>query len=100
MTVSVRDISPLGIGIIHRQPMSVGEQFILYLPAAEGDAKAIRCSVTRWHPMGEGKFSIGAVFDQTVSTAAMQAPGSLNALTAEEKLLVRELEKRLEQLDR
>jgi len=59
--VQVRDISPDGLGFVHSEPLKVGEKFILYL-SSMSEPKAILCTVTRWNPVGERFFSIGATY--------------------------------------
>src|SRR5438874_12176736 len=59
--VEVRDISPDGLGIVHTEPLNVGENFILYLSSTT-EPKAILCTVTRWNPLGQRFFAIGAAF--------------------------------------
>ena len=61
--VIVRDIAISGLGIVSTQPMRFGEQFMVTLPRPAAAPLRICCTVTRWSPLGEGRFAIGAIFD-------------------------------------
>ena len=62
--VVLRDISPSGIGFIHSEAMKAGDQIIAWLPRPDAEPAKVHCVVTRWHPLGEELFVIGAMFDR------------------------------------
>jgi len=71
--VIVRDVSPEGIGVIHTQPLRMGDKFVLRLQSDSGKSRDILCTVMRWRPEGEKQFSIGAVFTQEISVSDLAA---------------------------
>jgi len=59
----VRDLSPRSIGILDRQPMLPGDQFMLCLRAqGRGGNRAVVCTVVRCIPLNKHLFNIGATF--------------------------------------
>ena len=62
LSVLIRNLSPTGLGFLHEQIMSLGEEFALVLPR-EGDTPAIvLCAVASWQPLARDLYSIGAQF--------------------------------------
>jgi hypothetical protein len=63
MVVMVRDLSPRSVGILDRQAMSVGDQFMLCLKAqGRGGNRGVVCTVVRCIPINKHLFTIGATF--------------------------------------
>jgi hypothetical protein len=63
LVVMVRDLSPRSIGILHRQAMSPGDQFMLCLKShGRGGNRGVVCTVVRCIPINKHLFSIGATF--------------------------------------
>jgi hypothetical protein len=59
----IRDLSTGGIGILHHEPIPVGQQFLLCLKAkGASPASAILCTVARIKCVDEGLYIIGARF--------------------------------------
>ena len=71
--VIVRDVSPEGIGILHTQPLRMGDKFVLRLFSDNGKPRDILCTVMRWRPEGEKHFSIGAMFTQEINVTDLAA---------------------------
>lgn len=62
VSVTVRDLSPSGIGFLHDRQMVLDEQFALLLPR-DGDTPAVvLCTVAFWQPLARDLFAIGARF--------------------------------------
>jgi hypothetical protein len=63
VVMMLRDLSPRSIGIIDRQAMSPGDQFMLCLKAqGRGGNRGVVCTVVRCIPINKHLFSIGATF--------------------------------------
>jgi hypothetical protein len=63
--VSVRDVSPGGVGFLHVARIPLDEQFVLLLPSQDGDV-AILCAVAYWQPLAKDVFAIGARFTRVL----------------------------------
>lgn len=65
LRVRVVDLSPQGIGILNRKPLSVGSEFLVRIPQ-EGEERPIfvRCSVRSCTAAGDGLFRIGSEFSE------------------------------------
>lgn len=63
--VSLRDVSPGGVGFLHVARIPLDEQFVLLLPSQDGDI-AVLCAVAYWQPMAKGVFAIGARFTRVL----------------------------------
>jgi hypothetical protein len=61
-TVTVRDLSRAGIGILSPQPLALDQQFVLLLPQADDSPALVLCAVAFWQPVARGAFAIGARF--------------------------------------
>ena len=55
-----RDISPTGIGLLHRMPVSVQRQVVLTLPMHGGHQVQVRAEIVWCVPCGEGWYLSGA----------------------------------------
>jgi hypothetical protein len=72
--------------IIHTEPLFVGEQFILHIPAVnfgreqQAKVRAALFTVLHYHPLGDACFTIGARFDRELNV--VQSDCEQNALTA------------------
>ncbi len=60
--IHVRDISAMGIGIIHNLKMAVKQQFIIEMPLEEGGSRRILCEVKNCRRLADDLFGIGASF--------------------------------------
>ena len=67
--VVMRDISTVGVGILFDKPMRMNEQFALRLPLTDTAPLWIVCTVTRFRPVSEDTFGIGATFSHILSTS-------------------------------
>jgi hypothetical protein len=69
--VLVRELSSTGVGLVSPEPMVPGEEFLLRLPANDGEL-AIRCQAVRCEQAGNGSriYTIGAAYRQVVDLAA------------------------------
>lgn len=63
----LKDISPLGIGLIHSEIMLKDDLFIATLPRIDADPVKVRCAVVRWSTLGKDFFVIGATFNRVLS---------------------------------
>jgi hypothetical protein len=62
----IRRMSIQGIGLLHPQPIPVGERFTVLLPRTEGrQPVAVLCTAVRCDE-GDGLHKIGAVFDALI----------------------------------
>jgi hypothetical protein len=62
MTVTVRNVSSRGIGILHPRALKTGDQFTLKMSREGGQAVSILCSVARCERIHDTLFAIGAEF--------------------------------------
>jgi hypothetical protein len=64
VSVAIRDLSSVGIAVVHNQRLVQGEQFILRVPALDGQniSTAVLCTVVHWRLVGSGVYMIGARF--------------------------------------
>ena len=58
-TVTVRDLSRAGIGILSPQSLALDQQFVLLLPQADDSPALVLCAVAFWQPVVRGTFAIG-----------------------------------------
>jgi hypothetical protein len=63
--VTLRDVSPGGVGFLHAGRVALNDEFVLILPSSEGNV-AILCGVAYWQPVAEGMFAIGAKFTRVL----------------------------------
>jgi hypothetical protein len=63
----IRRISVQGIGLLHEQAISIGEEFTLLLPRPQRSPVSVRCSSVRCEEGGDGLYRIGAVFIAVLS---------------------------------
>ena len=66
--VVMRDISTVGVGILFDKPMRMNEQFALRLPLTDTAPLWVVCNVTRFRPVSQETYSIGATFSHILST--------------------------------
>jgi hypothetical protein len=64
--VYMNDVSLLGAGFIHRERMSLTQEFILQLPCKRDSALRVLCVVRRCEECGP-KFFVGASFERVLS---------------------------------
>jgi hypothetical protein len=57
--ISIEDFSPTGVGVIHREPMKVGELYLLNVPRRGHQDLVVQLSVARCRPLPDGTFQIG-----------------------------------------
>jgi hypothetical protein len=116
VSVAIRDLSPLGIGVIYDQQLDPGEQFILRVPGqSQTSPTAILCTVVYCRSLTPAAFSLGARFVGRVESGNSAASprldsGSMESMTRmfqqqaaaglsqEEAEQVREVEERLRRL--
>ena len=67
VTVVVRDISQVGLSIIHSASIAEGEAFTVVLPRSKSQPLVVDCIATRWCPFGKELFVIGARYERIVS---------------------------------
>ncbi len=92
VTVVVRNSSSSGIGILARDPLQPGAQFLLCLATNTHVDRAMLFTVRHCSSLASAMFNIGAIFDRFVKHPRSNA-GS--ALLPEEMRQVEELERRL-----
>ncbi len=61
LTMSVRDISTRGIGLVHASPLINGRQFVVYLTNDQSPARLL-CTVVHGKRVKQGHYHIGAEF--------------------------------------
>jgi hypothetical protein len=57
--VNVRDISSTGVGLIHNEPLPLGQKYVVREPSIIPRSQPCLYTVVRADPAGEGKYSIG-----------------------------------------
>jgi hypothetical protein len=57
--VNVRDISATGVGLIHNEPLPLGQKYVVREPSIIPRSQPCLYTVVRADAVGEGKFSIG-----------------------------------------
>jgi len=70
LAVGVRNLSRSGIGLIHVQPLAVGQELMLHLPTSDDPDNCISYRIVRCTRLGAKLFSIGA---RLVAEVAKQA---------------------------
>jgi two-component system, cell cycle response regulator len=60
VTVRLKDLSSMGIGIIHNQPIEPGSQFIIHLAQSGGETKTLLYKAVRCETSSAGLSAIGA----------------------------------------
>ena len=61
-TVSLRDLSAVGVCIVTSQHLAVGDRFVIYLPWHPEEHVPIVCAVKTARVRSDGRFRIGAAF--------------------------------------
>jgi hypothetical protein len=64
--VRVANLSSRGIALLHAEPLSVGQRFMIQLPRQIDHHVHILCTVAHCTPQGEGLYNIGAEFTGVV----------------------------------
>jgi hypothetical protein len=59
--VTVRDLSPGGIGFLHPDRIGLDQQFVVLLPEGR-ESVAVLCQVANYQPLAERRYAIGARF--------------------------------------
>ena len=57
--VNVRDISSTGVGLIHNEPLPLGQKYVVREPSIIPRSQPCLYTVVRADQVGDGKFSIG-----------------------------------------
>jgi hypothetical protein len=89
--IHVRDVSAMGIGIIHNLKMAPKQQFIIELPLEEGGSRRILCEVKNCRRLADDLFGIGAqfiaakAFDAKPAASAPAGQGAAPSQTAGEQ---------------
>jgi hypothetical protein len=60
--VTVRDLSPRGVGLISSKPLPRGEQFVLQLNGPGSAPSVLLCTVAHCSKQGKKAYAIGAEF--------------------------------------
>jgi hypothetical protein len=84
-TVSLRDLSAVGVCIVTSQQLAVGDRFVIYLPWSPEEHVPLVCAVKTARVKSDGRFRIGASFVEA-SDAVLRQRGrvrSANALLGE-----------------
>ena len=80
-TVSLRDLSAVGVCIVTSQHLAVGDRFVIYLPWHPGEHVPIVCAVKTARVRSDGRFRIGAAFIEG-SDAMLRQRGRVRAANA------------------
>jgi len=84
-TVSLRDVSAVGVCIVTAQQFAVGDRFVIYLPWSAEEHVPVVCAVKSARVKSDGRFRVGAAFVEA-SDAVLRQRGrvrSANALMGE-----------------
>ena len=76
--VVLQDLSSTGLGVIHSQPMQIGEQYQLPLARGAAEALSLICTVKRCEQMDDDLYAIGFEFNSSpsaIDAGAMQLSG-------------------------
>jgi len=57
--VNIRDISATGVGVIHSEPLPLGQKYVVREPSIIPRSQPCLYTVVRADRVGDGKFSIG-----------------------------------------
>ncbi len=71
--VSVRNFGPRGLGFLHREPLAVGQSFIIRLPRAVGGVECLLGQTARCRSLGGGLYDIGASIRLNAPRAEVEA---------------------------
>jgi len=84
-TVSLRDLSAVGVCIITSQHLAVGDRFVVYLPWSDEEHAPLVCAVKTSRVRSDGRFRIGAAFVEASDVLLRQRGRvrSANALMGE-----------------
>jgi hypothetical protein len=83
---TVVDLSPRGVGLLHREKLRRGQQFVLQLTRPRGIPAMMLCSVMHCRQHGKGIFKIGAEFTCLLNPQVLQDP----AKSAEDIVRIRD----------
>jgi hypothetical protein len=72
ISVWTRDISPGGIGLVHREPMREGRKFIMKLPRQDGTLLLLLCTVRNCVRLAAGVYGIGATFAEVGEASCVE----------------------------
>jgi hypothetical protein len=71
---TVVDLSSRGVGLLHREKLRRGQQFVLQLNRPRGEPAMMLCSVVHCRQHGKGIFKIGAEFVLLLNAQILQDP--------------------------
>ena len=74
--VSVRDLSPGGIGFLYPERVGLDQQFVVLLPERR-ESVAVLCQVANYQPLAERTYAIGAKFVRVLRQPAPQDGATL-----------------------
>lgn len=69
MSAQIRDLSSRGIGIECGERFHVTEMFAIRFLRQDGTPVWVQCEVTRWLPVAQDRFAIGAKFEKLLTGA-------------------------------
>src|SRR4051812_47987769 len=65
VTVILLDLSSSGMGVLHSQPIAIGQQFQIPLQRGFSESLSLVCTVVRCEQLDEGLHSIGFEFNSS-----------------------------------
>lgn len=74
--ISIRDLSPGGIGFVHTDKVGLDEQFVVLLPEGR-DSVAVLCQVAYYQPLAEKQYAVGARFVRVLRQPAGEGPATI-----------------------
>jgi hypothetical protein len=77
ITLTLRDLSRNGLGLVHSQKVAIGSRFAVQLPNEGRPAITLLCTVANCRQMTEELWLLGASFTQVLSTASSRAAQSV-----------------------
>lgn len=69
LEVVIEDFSTTGVGLTHREPLKLGERFLLEVPRRGQAAAWLVLRVVRCVPMDDGRFGIGMEMTEILDAA-------------------------------
>ena len=80
-TVSLRDLSAIGVCIVTSQQLAVGDRFVIYLPWGDEQHVPLVCAVKTARVNSDGRFRLGAAFVEA-SDVVLRQRGKVRAATS------------------
>ena len=88
LSLKVRDLSAGGVGLLHRDRMSLDERVVVRLPRDGGESMTVLGRVVYWEPLAPDLFAVGVHFDRVVTEDELAARAAEAAAATAEAVTV------------